>query len=173
MPSVARRLGVAHSGLYRYVADRDALLQEAFELAALEVTWPEADLPWRELLTAMGDAVWTMCDAHPGLDRATLTASSWSRVAQDKVTTYVAALHDQGFLFEDAAVAADFVYSLAVNSSVEMARLRAFQERQEISGTTPNIPKAYDNDEVWTGRGLYGRRLEILFAGLEPRLMTN
>ena len=28
MPSVARRLGVAHSGLYRYVTDRDDLKKE-------------------------------------------------------------------------------------------------------------------------------------------------
>lgn len=50
MPSVARRLGVAHSGLYRYVTDRDDLLVQALDKAFLATTWPSADLPWDELL---------------------------------------------------------------------------------------------------------------------------
>ncbi len=173
MPSVARRLGVAHSGLYRYVADREALLQEAFELAALEVTWPDSTMPWRDLLAAMGDAVWAMCDAHPGLDRATLTASNWSKVAQEKVTAYIVAIQDQGFSTEDAGLAVEFVYSLAVNSSVEMARLRAYQEREAAIGCKSDIPKAFDNDAYWTGRGSYQRKLDVLIAGLETRLMTS
>ena len=173
MPSVARRLGVAHSGLYRYVADREALLQEAFELAALEVTWPDSELPWRDLLVAMGDTVWAMCDAHPGLDRATLTASNWSNVAQEKVTSYIATLEQQGFVTEDAGLAVEFVYSLAINSSVEMARLRAYQEREAFAGSKADIPKAYDNDAYWTGRGSYQRKLDVLLVGIAPLQMKS
>lgn len=168
MPSVARRLGVAHSGLYRYVTDRDELLREAFELAALEVTWPSVDLPWRDLLEALGETVWDMCDAHPGLDGVSLTAPTWSKIAEAHVGDYVTALHNEGFQVEDAALAVHWVYSLALNSSVEMARLKAFKAREESRGSDAEILKAYDNDEFWTGRGYYGRRLNILLNGLSP-----
>ena len=49
MPSVARRLGVAHSGLYRYVTDRDDLLVQTLDRAFLGTTWPSGDLPWADL----------------------------------------------------------------------------------------------------------------------------
>lgn len=173
MPSVARRLGVAHSGLYRYVEDREALLQEAFELAALEVTWPATDLPWRDLLREVGESVWTMCDAHPGLDRATMSARNWSKVAEERVGAYVTALRDEGFVVEDAAVAVEFVYTLALTASAEMSRLRAVRDRAKEHDCDLNLLKVYDNDEVWTGRGLYGRKLDILLAGLESRQMTS
>src|SRR5690554_2702455 len=76
MPGVARRLGVGHSGLYRYVADRDALVTLALGRAVAAVSWPTADLPWRELLRQVAESVWTMCDTYPGLDGAALAAAS-------------------------------------------------------------------------------------------------
>src|ERR1700712_952341 len=69
MPSVARRLGVAHSGLYRYVTDRDELLMTALDRAVAEVSWPSADLGWQELIQAIGETIWQMCEGHPGPHR--------------------------------------------------------------------------------------------------------
>jgi AcrR family transcriptional regulator len=168
MPSVARRLGVAHSGLYRYVTDRDDLLVQAMDQAFLATTWPEADLPWDKLLSEIGLSVWRACDAHPGLDRASQSAPKPSPAVLKMMDAWVSALQAQHFLIEDAAVAVEFVISLALDCSAQMARIA----RMDHGALDPNeIPvlKVYDNDEVLSGRGLYDRKLDIFVNGLATR----
>ena len=168
MPSVARRLGVAHSGLYRYVTDRDDLLVQALDRAFLATTWPSDDLPWDELLREIGHSVWRACDAHPGLDRASQMAPKPSPAVLTMMDKWVTALQEQHFVPEDAAVAVEFVIALALDSSAQMARL-ARMERAHLRRDDIPVLKAYDNDEVWSGRGMYDRKLEIFIAGLAAR----
>ena len=168
MPSVARRLGVAHSGLYRYVEDRDDLLVRALDRAVAAASWPDPDLPWRELLAAVGDSIWQMCEDHQGLDRAALSVPRSPKGMEDKVEAYVESVRRQGFLIEDAAVAVEFVITLALTASAEMRRLEAI-EAKHSDGPKPPVLKAYDTEEVWRGRGWYARKLEIVLTGLEPR----
>src|SRR5688572_9183589 len=73
MPSVARRLGVSHSTLYRYVTSRDDLVLAALDLAVSEYAWPPADLDWRPLLEAFADALWDFLERRPGTADAILT----------------------------------------------------------------------------------------------------
>src|SRR5215207_4660637 len=168
MPSIARRLGVAHSGLYRYVADRDDLLVEALDRAVLGVTWPSATLEWEQLLRAIGDTVWELCEKHPGLDRAALSAPKSPRAIEGHVEQYIQSIQGQRFLLEDAAVAVEFVITLALTASAEMQRLHAIEARRDAAPQPP-ILKAYDTEEVWRGHGLYDRKLELLLAGLAQR----
>jgi AcrR family transcriptional regulator len=172
MPSIARRLGVAHSGLYRYVADRDDLLVEALDRAVLGITWPSPDLDWEELLRAIGASVWELCETHPGLDRAALSAPKSPRAIEQYITQYIQSLEDQGFPLEDAAVAVEFVITLALTASAEMQRLHAIEARHENGPKLP-VLKAYDTEEVWRGHGWYDRKLEIVLAGLAPRRRTG
>ncbi|MCW2800207.1 MAG: TetR family transcriptional regulator [Aeromicrobium sp.] len=171
MPSVARRLGVAHSGLYRYVTDRDELLMTALDRAVAEVSWPSADLEWQELLRAVGETIWQMCERHPGLDRAALSAPTSAPAAEVYVEQYVASIQHQGFELEDAAVAVEFVITLALSASAEMVRLNEIEARHKDGPKVPVI-KAYDTDEVWRGRGWYDRKLQIVLAGLTTRHLT-
>lgn len=172
MPSVARRLGVAHSGLYRYVTDRDDLLVQALDKAFLSTTWPEADLPWDELLREIGHSVWRACDTHPGLDRASQMAPKPSPAVLAKMDTWIDALNAQHFLADDSAVAVEFVISLALDGSAQMARL-ARMERAHLRRDDIPVLKAYDTDEVWVGRGLYDRKLEIFLTGLAARRIDD
>ena len=168
MPSVARRLGVAHSGLYRYVADRDGLLVEALSRAYSATTWPEPDLPWDDLLREIGETIWRACDQFPGLDRATQHARKPSPVVLGHMDGYVSSLHAQHFLLEDAAVAVEFAISLALDSSSQMRRLRQMMEVHDDHADIP-VLKAFDTDEVWDGRGLYERKRDIFLTGLATR----
>lgn len=172
MPSVARRLGVAHSGLYRYVTDRDELLMTALDRAIAEVSWPAADLEWRELLEAIGMTIWQMCERHPGLDRAALSAPKSPPGAEVFVEQYVASIQRQGFMLEDAAVAVEFVITLALTASAEMDRLRVIEARNQTGPKRP-VLKAYDTEEVWRGHGWYDRKLEIVLAGLSARRLDG
>lgn len=168
MPSVARRLGVAHSGLYRYVTDRDDLLVKALDIAFGSTTWPSPDLPWDELLREIGESIWRTCDAHPGLDRASQFATAPSPVLLSKMEPWIASVNEQKFSIEDAAVAVEFVIALVLDCSANMARLakmeRGTMERRGFPGL-----EVYNTEEVWSGRGTYDRKLDILLAGLATR----
>ena len=168
MPSVARRLGVAHSGLYRYVEDRDDLLIRALDIAIVAAAWPDPELPWQELLKGIGATIWQMCDDHPGLDTAALGAPTSPRTVEERIEKYIDSLQRQGFQLEDAAVAVEFVITLALTGSAEMRRLRAI-EKSRADGPRVPVLKAYDTDEAWHGRGWYDRKLDIVLAGLEQR----
>lgn len=168
MPSVARRLGVAHSGLYRYVEDRDDLLVRALDKAILAATWPDANLPWQDLLKGIGDTIWQMCEDHPGLDTAALGAPRSPRAVEERIEKYIESLQHQGFKLEDAAVAVEFVITLALTASAEMRRLKAI-EQAHANGPKLPVLKAYDTEEVWRGHGWYDRKLDIVLAGLDQR----
>ncbi|WP_456697952.1 TetR/AcrR family transcriptional regulator [Aeromicrobium sp. P5_D10] len=168
MPSVARRLGVAHSGLYRYVTDRDDLLIHALDRAHRTTTWPGSDLGWEELVREIGEAVWRVCDAFPGLDRASQLASRPAPALLEQMSDWVSTVQGQGFEPEDAAVAVEFPISLALDSSIQMSRLRKIQ-----TAHPEEILDAYSHDEVWEGRGLYSRKLDIFIAGLALRRRSS
>lgn len=168
MPSVARRLGVAHSGLYRYVTDRDDLLVKALDIAFGSTTWPEADLPWDDLLREIGESVWRACDAHPGLNRACQMATTPSPLLLRKMEPWITSIQTQGFSIEDAAVGVEFVIALALDCSANMARLAEMNRDRLEQGEYPGL-QAYNTDEVWQGRGMYDRKLDILLAGLATR----
>lgn len=165
MPSVARRLGVAHSGLYRYVADRESLLITAVDRAVNTIEWPDADQPWDDLLRAIGESVWELCDNFPGLDRASLSASRAAPTSITLIEGYVAQLHQEGFSLEDAALAVSFVVNQTMMSSADMVRVRA-NGHSTVASSDSEILKAYDADEAHSGRGWYARKLEIILTGL-------
>ncbi|MGJ9421913.1 TetR/AcrR family transcriptional regulator [Aeromicrobium sp. CF3.5] len=165
MPSVARRLGVAHSGLYRYVADRESLLITAVDRAVNTIEWPDADQPWDDLLRAIGDSMWELCDNFPGLDRASLSASRAAPSAVKLIEGYVAQLHREGFSLEDSALAISFVVNQTMMSSADMVRVRA-NGHSTMVGSDSELLKAYDADEAHSDRGWYTRKLQIILTGL-------
>jgi AcrR family transcriptional regulator len=171
MPSVARRLGVAHSGLYRYVADRDALLVTAVDRAVNTVEWPSADQPWDQLLRAIGESLWQLCDRYPGLDSASLSAPRAAPTSIRLIEGYVAQLHREGFTPDDAALAVSFVINMTLMSSAEMARMRR-NGHSTVAGSDSDLLKAYDGQEAHTDRGWYGRKIDIVIAGLSPLRIT-
>lgn len=157
MPSIAARLGVAHSGLYRYVRDRDELLVTAIEQAALSVDWPDADLPWRELMREIAKTVWAICDRYPGYHIVALSPPAWPQRVIEQVAPYITSLHKQGFTMEDASVAVDFAGRLALTSS------SAHRVQQ------PGLP---ESDLLVTAHDWHDRTLDIVLDGLQVRLVT-
>lgn len=119
MPSVARRVGVAHSALYRYVDNREALLVTAIDHALGAMDWPPTDQPWDTVVRTVSDAAWTACDRTAGLDRASLDSvgamSAWDR----HVAPHAAALEDQGFSPQDAVTVMGLAVRVTLISSAE------------------------------------------------------
>jgi AcrR family transcriptional regulator len=159
MPSIAARLGVAHSGLYRYVRDRDELLVVAIEHAALSVDWPDPDLPWRDLLHEIAQSVWAICERYPGYDIAALSPPRWPERVIEQVTPYIASLNEQGFTIEDASVAVEIAGNLALTTSIKGR-----------SGGYP-LPRA-SGDGIASRHDWHDRILEIVLDGLDSRVLA-
>lgn len=152
MPIVARRLGVSHSTLYRYVHDRDDLLLAAVELAVSEFDWPEPQTDWRAALTGLADASWTFFERYPGMAKAIMLMPGTPQPVTEVIAAYLLALRSAGFSQADAVVALDFVVDLTLTSADEMAGMARVHE------------------QVWSGRGTFDQKLEILLDGLGVRL---
>lgn len=120
MPTVARRLGVSHSTLYRYVHDRDDLVLAALDLAMREFEWPQATLGWRDLLAAFADALWRFLQKYPGMAEAMQSAPGLPSTIAELAGAYVARLRAEGLTVRDAAVAVDFVADLTIGTEIAL-----------------------------------------------------
>ncbi|HEX6358845.1 TetR family transcriptional regulator [Actinophytocola sp.] len=166
MPTVARRLGVGHSTLYRYVHDRDDLLLAALDLAMREFPWPAAEQGWRELLTSFADAMWRFLEQHPGLGEVSQVVPGLPATALDIGTRYVARLRAEGLSDRDAVTAVSFVADLAVATEISARRMnrlldtpRGRRNFQELYGDLAGEP-----------RGLLDDKLAVLLDGLASRM---
>ena len=169
MPLVARRLGVGHSTLYRYVHDRDDLVLAALDLALREFEWPPADLPWRELLGSFADAVWRFFERYPGMGEASQTVPGMPAKALDIATEYVDRLCAQGLSRRDAMIALDVTTDLTVAADIIRRRRnrlfdtpRGRRSLRELYGDPPATGP--------TGRGWLDDKLSIMLDGLASRL---
>lgn len=167
MPSVGERLGVAHSGLYRYVPNREALLVLALDKISREAVWPSPDQPWRDQLTKIGETLWTICDAYPGYATAALSTEHVSPGFVEAMTPHVHSMHAQGHDIIEATAAIEFVANMTLNCSIAAERLRKVQERPD---TPEHTIDGFQDPDMWTGRGWYQRHLDVHLDGLQVRL---
>lgn len=171
MPTVARRLGVGHSTLYRYVHDRDDLLLAAMDLAMREFAWPPADLAWRELLTSFADAVWRFLARYPGMGEASQIVPGLPGKAMDIASLYVDRLCAEGLSRRDAMIAVDFTADVTVAAEISVRRMnrlfetpRGRRSLQELYGAPPS------SGDRTARRGWLDDKLAIMLDGLASRL---
>ena len=163
MPSIARRLGVAHSGLYRYIRDREELLVLSLDRIASEATWPSPDLPWRDELRGIGETLWTICGQYPGYANAAVASKHASPGFIAAVTPHIASLHRQGLDQVAATAAVEFVATLVITSSLSADRLTVIKDETDVPERA--LP-GFDDPELWTGRAWYARHLGVYLDGL-------
>lgn len=178
MSSVARRLGVSHSALYRYFPDRRALIHAAVNAAVTEASWPAGSEPWRELLVALAGGMWSLFERHPGMAEAILAEAGTAPAVTALSERVVLALVEQGFGTDDAVLALDFVADLTLTSFVMMAGLDAptgsggrtarEQYQQDWRGDGP-VARTLADPQMWYGRGWLDRKIELLLDGLATR----
>ena len=174
MPAVAKRLGVGHSTLYRYVHDRDDLLLAALDLALREFEWPSVDLGWRELLTEFADAMWRFFERYPGMAEASQVVPGMPARALDIAGAYIERLRAEGLSARDATVAVEFVADVTVASEIGLRRMsRMFDTprgrrslRDIYVEPMPGVPET----AAFASRGWLDDKLAILLDGLASRL---
>ncbi|MFL6122819.1 TetR/AcrR family transcriptional regulator [Actinophytocola sp.] len=170
MPVVARRLGVGHSTLYRYVHDRDDLLLAALDLALREFTWPPAEQDWRELLMSFADAVWRFLERYPGMAEATQVVPALPARALDIADEYVSRLRGAGLSRREALTAVSFVVELTVAAEISGRRMnRVFETPRGRRSLQELFGEALSGDPA-SRRGWLHEKLAIMVDGLANRL---
>ncbi|MBM7773921.1 AcrR family transcriptional regulator [Actinokineospora baliensis] len=178
MPTVARRLGVSHSTLYRYVHDRDDLVLAVIDLAVREFDWPTAGLRWRELLRAFADALWEFLLKHPGMAESIQLAPGLPARVTALATGYVARLRADGFDRLHASVAVDLVADLTIATEIAMRGLdRTFQTargqrslREIYLESWRDLLVEASDEQALHGRGWLDHKLDLLFDGMATRV---
>jgi AcrR family transcriptional regulator len=137
LTSLAHRLGVDHSTLYRHVASRDDIVLLACDTAIARMDWPTVpdapaarltspdDTSWRTYLEQAVERVWDMYDRHPGL----ASAIHHLDTAPDQVVLrFTGAIRDltrMGFAEAEAVLVLDTVLDIGVESYVGWERVLA------------------------------------------------
>jgi len=170
MPSIGKRLGVAHSGLYRYVDSHEALRVMALDKISREAAWPSPAQPWRDQMAGIGETFWTICETYPGYARAALGTEHVSSGFVEAMTPHVESMHAQGHDLVEATAAIEFVANMTLNCSIAADRLRKVQERPEVPEHSID---GFNDPQMWAGRGWYQRHLDVHLAGLEARLNAD
>ncbi|MGW0194526.1 TetR/AcrR family transcriptional regulator [Nonomuraea sp. NPDC003201] len=115
LATVADRLRVAHSALYRHVADREELVVVAINRAIGKADWPEPTGEWRSDLEGQAGALWALLEAHPGLIKEFLKLRRFPDEVMHRFGAAVQRLIGYGFAVEDAFLAVDTVFDLAID----------------------------------------------------------
>lgn len=104
MRRVARELGVSAMALYRYVADRQALLiLMAEEVAGDYALLPPGNHTWQQMLVHMTNTQWSVFTAHPWLLSVVLTPRRLVNTARpSEVELLLSTLHRAGLSEEQA-----------------------------------------------------------------------
>ncbi|CAQ01930.1 TetR/AcrR family transcriptional regulator [Clavibacter sepedonicus] len=137
LTSLAHRLGVDHSTLYRHVANHDDIVLLACDTAIARMEWPEVpdspaavltapdDTSWRTYLEQAVESVWDMYDRHPGLASAIRHLDTAPDQAVLRFTGSIRDLSRMGFAEADAVLVLDLVLDIAVESYVGWERVLA------------------------------------------------
>lgn len=170
MPVVARRLGVSHSTLYRYVHDRDDLLLAAFDLALREFDWPDSsDMGWRELVTSFVDAVWRFLERHPGMAETVLQVPCMPGKALGIADQCVVGLVEAGLSARDAVIAVDFAADVTIAAEIGVRRMgRVF----DTPRGRRSLRELYEGPDAsrFERRGWLDDKVAIMLDGFAARM---
>ena len=125
LTAVAKRLGVAVSGLYRTISSREDLLAACLEQIAAQVDVPRSDANWPEAVRAHVESIWGMLEDYPGLAGAILNAPLAHHLFRAPVAPACQNLVDGGLSPEDAGVVLDFVGDTVISTHAQIEIMRS------------------------------------------------
>ncbi|WP_308443632.1 NAD(P)H-dependent oxidoreductase [Actinomyces capricornis] len=192
MGKVARRLGVHPRDLERTVSSRDDVVVACLERATADLRLPRAGLDWPDHLRYLADSIWTMLEAHPGLDH-TLIDVPWAYVPfMPAAKRSHTALVEAGLRREDAYLALSYLADTVLTahrSATAMrspeptgergidAATRMWDERFGQGGASFGLegrsghrgeaePVPFRPEESWVDAASLGSKIEVLIEGL-------
>ena len=179
MSSVARRLGVKHSTLYRYFPQREALLAAAADHVVAAADWPEPCAGWRPYLRALARTTYRMFADHPGLALHVAALRGGLVEYSRQGARSAAVLVETGMDPESAVLAQDLVneqvllYFLAgqrggqpatdVDETAELRRRMLDDVREEGPGP---VADAFERVVSGSPEDWLNRKIEVILDGV-------
>jgi len=139
MVTIAGRLGVDHSSLYRHVKGRDDIISAAIDVAVERIDWTPPVRDWREAVEMTAEAAWAMYESHPGLAEAIRTLETTPPAIVRAFAAMCHRLEGFGFARLDAILVVDTVMDMTNDSAVALRRLRQPAQKK---GQTVEVAKA-------------------------------
>ena len=132
LTAVAKRLGVAVSGLYRTISSREDLLAACLERIAAEVDVPAAGRRWPDAVRAHAEAIWGMLERYPGLAGVIMGVPWAHQLFATRVAHACQVLVDGGLEAEEAGVVLDFVGDTVISTHAQIEVMRSPAGRPEL-----------------------------------------
>ena len=187
LTAVAKRMGVAASGLYRTISSREDLLAACLERIAAEADIPSAGESWPDAVRAHVEAVWGMLERHPGLAGVIMGVPWAHQLFAGPVVKACQCLVDGGLGAEEAGVVLDFVGDTVISTHAQIEVMRSPVARAERGASTgleeasrfattsraPALPEALTPNESWLDRGGLDRKIEIIIRGVAAGLAPS
>ncbi|GAA5038939.1 AcrR family transcriptional regulator [Thermocatellispora tengchongensis] len=177
--SVAERLGVRPSTLYRYFATRDELLAYAVDARFDRAGWPEDTAEWRGWLEAHAWALWEVYARHPGLAQAVTALPVTPPALTRRIDRITTRLLDLGFAPHDAVLAVDVIGELALDTFLfgrvagERPEPAVQARRTRVAAAAPlldpRLRRIIEEVVAAAPRAWFARKLELVLDGLATR----
>ena len=180
LTAVAKRMGVAVSGLYRTISSREDLLAACLERIAAQIEVPRPGKRWPDTVRAHAEAVWEMLERYPGLAGVIMGVPWAHQVFARPVSQACQALIEGGLEADEAGVVLDFVGDTVISTHAQIEVMRSPVASSGQGGPTgleetsrfaaaagnPPLPEALTPNESWLERGGLDRKIEIIIRGV-------
>ncbi|WP_073788864.1 TetR/AcrR family transcriptional regulator [Streptomyces uncialis] len=180
--SVAQRLGIRPSTLYRYFANRDEMVAAAVETCFARVPQQAEGHGWRARLASGAWGLWGVYAAHPGLAEAVVVQPTSPPALAIRMDRMAVRLLESGFQPIDAVLAVDVIGELALDTFL-LGRITTgpradgtgalTARRGRIEAATPlldpRLRGPIEHAVVCSPRAWFGRKLDLVLDGLTDR----
>ncbi|MFJ4768017.1 TetR family transcriptional regulator [Streptomyces uncialis] len=180
--SVAQRLGIRPSTLYRYFANRDEMVAAAVDTCFARVPQQADGHGWRARLASGAWGLWGVYAAHPGLAEAVVVQPTSPPALAIRMDRMAVRLLESGFQPIDAVLAVDVIGELALDTFL-LGRIATgpradgtgalTARRGRIEAATPlldpRLRGPIEHAVVCSPRAWFGRKLDLVLDGLTDR----
>ena len=136
LTAVAKRMGVAVSGLYRTISSREDLLAACLERIAAQVDVPRSEDNWPDAVRAHVESVWGMLEDYPGLAGVIMRVPWAHQLFAGPVSQACQVLVDGGLGAEEAGVVLDFVGDTVISTHAQIEIMRSPVGRSGLPAPT-------------------------------------
>ncbi|WP_448232926.1 TetR/AcrR family transcriptional regulator [Microbacterium lacticum] len=178
--TVARRLGIAQSSLYRHIDSKNALIIGAINRVLSAGDFDPDAANWREYLTRLATALWETLRSHPGLSQRLYELDTIPGQSQRIMFNGVTRLVGFGWSVPDAVLVLDSIADMTGDAINQIERTRdegrdslADHIATELDQTTgiEREVRDYLADALRADpRAWWQRKLDLLLTGAEQLL---
>lgn len=167
MAQVAARLSVTPPALYRVVSSRDELLRLSFAAVAADMRPPDPKHSWQQQLRDFAEALWDLCEAHPGMPRAVIGTPHLHAEVWRQLSRFADAVQAAGCPLprETVVFALDFLGDTVATTHMSITAMRSPKDTGSTEHATGSSP--FMAEPSATERGYLERKIGFIITGLE------